>query len=60
MTVQAPGEPVPALIKNRTYLFLYVNMIPMMEPIKTKGANLTNKNSTPCSMVPATAYSGLL
>ena len=34
--------------------------MPITEPIKTKGANLTNKNSNPCSRVPTIANSGLL
>lgn len=34
--------------------------MPITEPIKTKGANLTSKNSTPCNSVPTIANSGLL
>ena len=42
------------------YLFLYVTTTPTTEVKKTIGASLTNKNSNPCSIVPATANSGLL
>ena len=42
------------------YLFLYVTTTPTTEVKKTIGASLTNKNSNPCSIVPATANSGSL
>lgn len=42
------------------HLFLYVMTIPTTEAIKTNGAILTNTNSKPCKIVPATASSGLL
>ena len=42
------------------YLFLYVTTIPTTEAKKAIGASLTNKNSNPCIIVPATANSGSL
>ncbi len=46
---------------NTVYLFrLQVRTIPTIEPIRTKGATLTNTNSIPWSMVPAAASSGSL
>jgi hypothetical protein len=37
-----------------------VHIIPTIEIKKITGAILTNKNSKPCRIVPATAISGLL
>ena len=42
------------------YFFLYVMMIPTTAPRKIIGASLTNTNSNPCRIVPATANSGTL
>ncbi|MFR2767339.1 MAG: hypothetical protein ACLTAI_02780 [Thomasclavelia sp.] len=39
------------------YLFLYVNTIPIREPIKTNGANLANKIAHRSSIVPTIANS---
>ena len=50
---------LPFVIKG-IYLFLYVTTTPTTEVKKTIGASLTNKNSNPCSIVPATANSGSL
>ena len=49
-----------SLHKTGIYLFLYVTTIPTTEAKKAIGASLTNKNSTPCIIVPATANSGSL
>lgn len=46
--------------KPEIYLFLYVTTIPTTEAKKAIGASLTNKNSNPCIIVPATANSGSL
>ena len=46
--------------KPEIYLFLYVTTIPTTEAKKAIGASLTNKNSNPCIIVPATANSGAL
>ena len=47
-------------LKTEIYLFLYVTTIPTTEAKKAIGASLTNKNSNPCIIVPATANSGSL
>ena len=46
--------------QTEIYLFLYVATIPTTEAKKVIGAILTNKNSNPCIIVPATANSGSL
>ena len=46
--------------KTVSYLFLYVITIPKTEAKNAIGASLTNTNSNPCKIVPATANSGSL
>lgn len=45
---------------DKQSFFLYVITIPITEAKNTIGASLTNINSKPCIIVPATANSGLL